>query len=322
MEKLNLSYLTVNSAKSYAFYMIPKELIDNGLFDGVDLNSKVLYSLMLNRTSLSATNPEFIDENGNVYIIYTVEQIKADLRCSNQTAMKMLKQLEESGLIQRRIRGQGKAAITYVMDFSTAKLSKEKSENKDSKKQNPKISKNRKQAFQKVERSNTNHNNPNFSKTDSINQQCTETETSDIPPTSPEPPKEETIRNDTIDKNVIKENVKTQIELESLQNRYPAKASEIQELYQIIVDILCSRKQVMRIAKEDMPASQVKEVFASLDFFHLQYVVESLAKNKTKVTSTKSYLQTTLYNAPKTMNNHYSFEVQHDFADNDSFSYM
>ncbi|MCL2313348.1 MAG: replication initiator protein A [Firmicutes bacterium] len=315
MEKLKLSYLTVNSAKSYSFYMIPKELIDNPAFDSIDYGTKIFYSLTLNRASLSATNPDFIDDKGNVYIIYTVEQAMADMRCSTKTAVKMFKQLEEIGLIERYKQGQGKPAIIYVKDFSTLQV-------QTCKKYKSRSGKNTRQEVEKVQRSNTYHKNPNFSKTDSINQPSAETETHDISPTPPESPKEDTIRNDTIDKDVIKEDVKNQIELDSLQTRYPNKQNEILELYHIIVDILASRKQVIRIAKEDMPASHVKEVFSSLDFFHLQYVIECLAKNTTKITSTKSYLQTTLFNAPKTINNYYSFEVQHDFADDDTFSYM
>jgi len=120
MEKLNLSYLTVNSAKSFAFYMIPKAVVNNPAFDSVDYGGKLLYGLMLNRASLSAINPNFIDGNGYVYIIYTVEQVMTDLRCSTKTAVKMFSQLENIGLIERRKQGQGKPAIIYVMDFSTA----------------------------------------------------------------------------------------------------------------------------------------------------------------------------------------------------------
>jgi len=75
MEKLHLLYLKVNSAKSYSFYMIPRELIDNPIFYSVDYGSKLLYSLMLNRASLSASNHDFIDDKGNIFIIYTVEQV-------------------------------------------------------------------------------------------------------------------------------------------------------------------------------------------------------------------------------------------------------
>jgi hypothetical protein len=121
MKKLNLSYLTPNSARAYNFYLIPKELIDNPIFDGIDYGAKILYSLMLNRASLSTVNAnDFSDDNGNIYIIYTVEQVMADIRCSTKTAVKYLKDLDDIGLIEKKRRGQGKPSIIYVKDFSTA----------------------------------------------------------------------------------------------------------------------------------------------------------------------------------------------------------
>jgi len=127
MEKLNLEYLKVNSAKAYNFYLLPKELIDNPVFDGIDYGSKILYSLMLNRASLSAVNAvDFMDKNGNLYIIYTIEQVMADMRCSDKTALKMLKQLDDIGLIEKCRRGQGKPSIIYVKDFSTVDFKKSK----------------------------------------------------------------------------------------------------------------------------------------------------------------------------------------------------
>jgi hypothetical protein len=108
MKKVSLAYLTV-----------PKEIMDNPAFDDVDYGSKLLYGLMLNRTSLSATNPDFIDDKGNIYIIYTVEQVMEDMRCARQTAVNMLKQLDDVGLIEKHRRGQGKPSIIYVKDFSS-----------------------------------------------------------------------------------------------------------------------------------------------------------------------------------------------------------
>ena len=117
-------------------------------------------------------------------------------------------------------------------------------------------------------------------------------------------------RTDTNDINAIKDAVKNKIDLYHLQAKYPNKQGEIQELYDIINEVLASRKKVFRIAKEDMPAETVKQAFASLDYSHIEYVIECLSKNTSQVKSTKAYLQTALFNAIKTINNHYSLSTQ------------
>lgn len=295
MEKLNLSYLTVGAAKSYSFYMIPKELIDNESFDDIDYGSKLLYALMLNRASLSAANPDFIDNNGNVYIIYTVEQVMSDMRCSNKTAIKMLNQLENIGLIEKRRQGQGKPSIIFVKDFSSIHFKK-------CKKYTSRSVKNTLQEVNNLHSSNTDSNNTDFSNK-SINQT--------LPVDNVET---ETI--DTIDIDNIKKQVAENIALENLQQNNPTKQKEIQELYAIIIEILASRKKSFRIAKEELPAPVVKEAFSRLNALHIEYVLQSLKSTTTAVKSTKAYLLTTLYNAAHTMNNHYSLAAQHQLSEN------
>jgi hypothetical protein len=113
MEKLNLTGVS----KAYSFYTIPTELLNNPVFDDIDYGSKLLYGMMLSYASLSATNSEFIDDDGNVYIVYTVEQVMKNMRCSEQTTIKMLKQLNDKGLVEKKHRGHGKPPILYIKNI-------------------------------------------------------------------------------------------------------------------------------------------------------------------------------------------------------------
>ena len=45
----------------------------------------------------------------------------------------------------------------------------------------------------------------------------------------------------------------------------------------------------------------------------MEYVLECLRNNTTKVRNIRSYMLTTLYNAPVTCSNYYKAEVNHDF---------
>ena len=62
----------------------------------------------------------------------------------------------------------------------------------------------------------------------------------------------------------------------------------------------------------DMPYEVVKSRFEKLDSVIIEYVLESVGNNTTKVRNIKNYLLTVLFNAPTTCNNYYVTEVNHD----------
>ena len=116
---MGFDYFYGRGTEQYAFYQVPKMLITDDRFAGITMDSKFLYSLLLDRSSLSAKNG-WLDEEGKVYIYYTLEQIMADMHCANQKATKLLKELEtKAGLIERQKHGQGKLTRIYVKDFAT-----------------------------------------------------------------------------------------------------------------------------------------------------------------------------------------------------------
>ncbi|MCI9640438.1 replication initiator protein A [Ihubacter sp. mB4P-1] len=123
MKKLNFDYLTAYSANQYAFMPMPYMLIENPVFSELGAGEKILYTLMLNRVSLSRNNLEqYTDKEGRLYIIYTVAQVEKSMCCSHPTAVKYLKNLTEIGLIERVRQGMGKPTITYVKDFASVAI--------------------------------------------------------------------------------------------------------------------------------------------------------------------------------------------------------
>lgn len=120
MKKLKFEYLTAYAANQYAFLPMPYMLIDDPVFAELGAGEKILYTLMLNRVSLSRNNLDlYTDEQGRLYIIYTVAQVEKSMCCSHPTAVKYLKNLTEIGLIERVRQGLGKPTITYVKDFAS-----------------------------------------------------------------------------------------------------------------------------------------------------------------------------------------------------------
>ena len=63
-------------AEQFAFYRVPKVLFTNDRFKYLSAEAKTLYGILLDRVPLSAKNG-WIDEQGRVYIICTIEEIMA-----------------------------------------------------------------------------------------------------------------------------------------------------------------------------------------------------------------------------------------------------
>ncbi len=85
-----------------------------------------------------------------------------------------------------------------------------------------------------------------------------------------------------------------------------------EEIYETVCDIVCVKRRTIRINGEDYPYELVRSRFLKLNGGHVEYVMECMKETSTKITNIRSYLITTLYNAPSTINHYYQQEVRHD----------
>ena len=104
-----------------SFYRIPRPLFYLKGLAELSNNAKLLYALLLDRMNLSVSNAWF-DESRQIYVYFTVEEICRYLNCSRPTAMQLLAELEEPGLITRVRQGQGKPDRIYVRLLSDMEL--------------------------------------------------------------------------------------------------------------------------------------------------------------------------------------------------------
>ena len=84
------------------------------------------------------------------------------------------------------------------------------------------------------------------------------------------------------------------------------------ELFEVICEVVCVKRQTIRVAGEEYPYELVKSRFLKLNSGHLEYVIGCMKETTTKITNIKAYMVTALYNAPTTINHFYQQEVQHD----------
>ena len=100
--------------------------------------------------------------------------------------------------------------------------------------------------------------------------------------------------------------------MEFLMQRYPYEQKDVQEIYDLIVETVVGKGGCMTISGQQYPRELVKSRFLKLNMSHVEYVMECLRKNTTKVYNIKAYLLAALFNAGTTMSNYYRAEVNHD----------
>ena len=102
------------------------------------------------------------------------------------------------------------------------------------------------------------------------------------------------------------------IEYDCLIQNHRLDRDRLDELVELMVDTVCSNREMIRIAGDDYPAEVVKSRFLKLNSSHIEYVLERMRENTTYVRNIKKYLLAALYNAPATIDSYYASLVNHD----------
>ena len=95
------------------FYRIPKSLFKVEKYKKMSLTAKVLYGLLDDRRELSLKN-KWIDEEDNIYLIFTRAEIQEILCLSDRPVTSAFKELNTYGLIEEIKQGLTKPNIIYV----------------------------------------------------------------------------------------------------------------------------------------------------------------------------------------------------------------
>lgn len=287
-------------ADQFSFYRIPKVLFTEERFSSISAEAKVLYGLLLDRMSLSARNG-WLDEEGRVYIIFSVEDIMTSMGCANQKAAKLLYELESKcSLIERKRQGLGRPNLIYVKNFVTPSESHfKKCENHDS--GSVKITS---QESLKSHANNTENNNTEFSDTESfLFTSFRENHTRELK------------RSEADQRQQYKDLIMENISYDTLLYDYPYDQDILTEILEIMVDVVCTTKSTIRISGDDKPAEVVRSQFLKLDSEHIRFVMGGLKENTTRIRNMRQYLLATLYNAPLTIGNYYRSLVSHDMSE-------
>ncbi len=126
-EPIISDYFYGDEAEQFSYFRIPRLLLTSPRFKVLSTDAKLLYGILFDRMSLSARNG-WHDEDGRVYIFYTLDEIQEDLNCCHEKAFRLLSDLDTEkgcGLIERVKQGQGRPAKIYDKRFTTRQITAE-----------------------------------------------------------------------------------------------------------------------------------------------------------------------------------------------------
>lgn len=103
----------MDEENSHRFYQLPKELFVNEKYKHLNSDAKLLYALLLDRKELSRKN-NWVDEDNQVYLLYSRDNIAEMLGISRPTASKAFKQLVQADLIIEERQGLTKPNKIFV----------------------------------------------------------------------------------------------------------------------------------------------------------------------------------------------------------------
>ena len=304
-------YFYGDESQQFQYFRIPRLLITSPRFRQLSVEAKLLYGMMLDRMSLSVKN-EWYDEDGRVYIYFTLEEICEDMNCGRDKAMKLLAELDTRkgvGLIERIKQGQGKPTKLYVKRFTTREIppQPEKQSNPPMPPQEVDFADvqtsdfptSRSRDFRRAEVEETDPSYNNINQTD-----FSHTDPSIYPPA----PSARRLEMDRCDQ---REKIKNQIDYDILRQEYPY--DDVDSMLELLVDVMTNTASTIRIGGQIFPMETVRQRFSQLDKEHIAYVIDSLRQTTTKINNIRAYLLTALYNAPVTIGPYYSAAVRHDF---------
>ena len=290
-------YFYGQQSEQFSFYRIPKILSSQDKFWNVSTDAKLLYGILLDRMNLSARNG-WLDEAGRVYIIFTIEEIKESLGCAEKKAVKLLDELEKKAeLIERKRQGLGKPNLIYVKNFISESVERQFLNCQND---NSATFQNTIQDLSKAQGNNTDIKNTDLSDTNSIfpSGNCGK-------------------ENGNEEYQQYYQYFYEQLGMEYLQKDYPYDGDRLENILELVVETVCSKRQIIRIGGDDRPIEVVKSRFMKLNSEHIRYVLDCFKENTTKIRNIRQYMLASLYNAPTTIESYFDALVRHDMAQPD-----
>ncbi len=294
---LETDFYYENESEQFVFYRIPKLLFTDARFSGISTDAKLLYTLFLDRMALSRKNG-WVDDDKRVYIYFSVKEIMGRLNIASEKCTKIISELDDvkgCGLIHKKRQGQGKPTKIYGMKFTSRNESATSPKFVTFEKRNSDSPETKKQDFR-----NTKCNNKDIN----------DNKVSDIYPITTKRKSTANATDEIIKRRQYEEIIKENIDYDVLVENN--ECDDINEIVEIMLDAVCSKKEYLIISCSLYPQDIVKNRMLKLDMRHIDYVLECLNKNTSNIKNIKNYILTSLYNSYTTINHYYKAEVNYN----------
>ena len=294
--------------------------------------------------ALSMKN-HWLDNENRAYIIYSISNVMEDINCSKPTCVKIMKELDSFGLIERKRKGLGKPDIIYVKNFAVLEDSQEQDEESsdaaDTFEENKPVMSNENITSEgkqdelpevkdfnfwnektltsggkeslplEVKNLAPNYNNNNYN-----NQSYNYINQSNLSSQADQACKDEidTIGNTDAYIQQIKKNL--DYDFYMTNDVVYMDKDLLKELFVIICDVVCTKSETIKISGYVYSCDYVRSKFLRLTSNHVMYVMDCIKNTTTKIANIKAYLLVALFNAPSTIDHYYQQEIRH-YADSD-----
>ena len=255
------------------FIQIPKILFTDKKYKSLPSESKLVYGLLLDRTSLSESNG-WIDKDGRVFVYYSIKELSEILGFGRDKIIKLLRILEESGLLTRYRKGINKPWSIVINRVGISDFTKSENTTYGSRKNRP-------YEVGKSDFNNTDNNNTEMSYTYSSSYEEAE------------------------------EKIREQIEYESLCYTY--NKAELDSVVTLMCDTLFVNSKNIELCGVSYSSSFVKNKLLSLNSEHIIYALEVMASSTEKITNVRKYMLSLLFNAPSTMESYFTNRVKTEY---------
>lgn len=294
------------------FYMIPKVLVKDKYFSELSNEAKMVYGLLIDRTHLSDKNG-WADAGGQLYIIYTTEELMDDLNVSKRTVIKLMAELDSEkgyGLIERVKQGFGLPNRIYVKNVTKIRSGNGRkctAPNRPVSEVQNLQECGLKSAPNEVQNLHPNYTdiiNTEYSYTNNYTERYDKDESAGVlPPARPPILKYSNIQD-------LESQIKRQIDYNNLV-KMPKDESLVDGMVEMMVEAFYLQ-QDFRIGNKIIPADFVQYRFSKLRRDHLEYVADVIRNTTEPVDSMRNYLFSLLFNSVTSMDAWYQNKVNHD----------
>lgn len=245
------------------FIQLPNALFE-GALAGLSSDGKMLYSLLMNRRSLSEKN-NLTDAQGRTIVYFTNQEVCKRLQCGHDKATRLFRELERYDLISRRKQGLGKPDLIYVKvlpDFGQGAVRSAESQECGA------------SEIGTGEREKSAGNYTDISYIDS------------------------SYTDRVFSYEEIEAMIKDQIEYDILSGYY---GGVVEEIVSLITDTYCIEERYVRVSKRQISTQTFRARISKLTAEHIEYVIKSLERNQGRIKNIRAYLLAALYYSVDTL---------------------